>query len=164
MEVLTGRSSFIPICVGGGMKKGFMGQQKLGSVWNKKSGLRGRNSAGKAKETASAFEVITGCSAGWADRRAVRERVRAQIIRTVWPVAKIVALIINVMESWYFKLGRVASLQCKLPICEVCREYDNTQGSTSHQCLVPSITHRPLDHRKSKRIPKKYLLLLHFLH
>jgi len=42
--------------------------------------------------------------------RAVRERVRAQIIKAVWPVAKILALIINVMESWYFKLGRAASL------------------------------------------------------
>ena len=32
MEVLIGRSSFIPICVGDGIKKEFMGPQKLGCV------------------------------------------------------------------------------------------------------------------------------------
>ena len=110
MEVLIGRSSFIPICVEDGIKTEFMGQQKLGCVWNKKSGSRGGKSAGKAKETARAFERITGCPVGWAEGRAVRERVRTQIIKAVWPVAKILALIINVMENWYFKLGRVASL------------------------------------------------------
>jgi len=36
MEVLIGRSSFIPICMGDGIKKEFMGQQKWRCVWIRK--------------------------------------------------------------------------------------------------------------------------------
>lgn len=88
MEVLIGRSSFIPICVEDGIKTEFMGQQKLGCVWNKSDSRGGRVQKGKAKETARAFERITGCPVGWAEGRAVREEVRTQIIKAVWPVAK----------------------------------------------------------------------------
>ena len=50
MEVLIGRSSFIPICVEDGIKTEFMGQQKLGCVWNKKSGSRGGRVQGRPRK------------------------------------------------------------------------------------------------------------------
>ena len=41
------------------------GAAKIGLCVDKKNGSRGGKSAGKAKETARAFEIITGCTVGW---------------------------------------------------------------------------------------------------
>lgn len=136
MKVLTGRSNLIGWRV---VKKGFMGEQKLSCMWNKKSGLSRGNSVregwGKSKSIWNCHR-LQGRVGG---RESSRERVRAQIIKAVWPIAKILALILSVMESSFGILNweELSPYYVNYVICKVCKDYNHEAGQHLPPILCP---------------------------
>ena len=65
-------------------------------------------------------------------------------------------------ETWYFKL--VMTLSSPFHIVKFLMQLQISSETCSRQRNQRSSFQHPLDHRKSKRVPEKHLLLLYWLH